>query len=229
MHQNKMWIPSGSSHVLRGPVMKPSFLLALTATTALLVSCSKYQVKELDYADRLIDDEELLAMPAFERNQEVCKRSVLALQRAEILANISAQLSRIADAKDRVITSGRTCHVEYQADCINCSSRRVQDCYYDESVSEVWDQLEYRKAGLMRQASLVREDAQKHYAQCSAYLNDATADHALEIHHSGLEPPLFAPTPILPIDMSEQYDALILATGIVLAASADAYMTAKYD
>ena len=61
--------------------MKPSFFLVLTAITALLVSCSKYQVKELDYADRLIDDEELLAMPAFERNQEVCKRSVLALGR----------------------------------------------------------------------------------------------------------------------------------------------------
>ena len=94
-------------------------------------------------------------MPAFERNHSL-QTGVLALQRAEILANISAQLSRIADAKDRVITNGRTCHVEYQADCINCSSRRVQDCYYDVSVSEVWDQLEYRKADLMRQASLVR-------------------------------------------------------------------------
>ena len=185
---------------------------AATALIALLVSCSKYQVRELDYADRLVDEEELLEMPAFERNQQVCKRSVLALQRAEILANISTQLSRIAGSKDRLVTNGRTCHVEYQADCINCSSRRVQDCYYDESISEVWDQLEYRKADLMRQASRVREDGQ-----------------ALEIHLSGLEPPLFAPTPILPVDMSDQYDALILATGIVLAASADAYIQAKYD
>ena len=217
------------SHLRKGPVMKPSLLLVFTAIITLLGSCSKYQVKELDYEDRLIDDEELLAMPAFERNQEVCKRSVLALQRAEILANISAQLSRIARAKDRIVTNGRTCHVEYQADCIHCGSKRVEDCYYDQSVSEVWDQLEYRKADLMRQASRVRGDGQKYYAQCAAYLSDASADHALEIHLSGLEPPLFAPTPILPVDMSEQYDALILATGIVLAASADAYVTAKYE
>lgn len=209
--------------------MRSWLSLAATALIALLVSCSKYQVRELDYADRLVDEEELLEMPAFERNQQVCKRSVLALQRAEILANISTQLSRIAGSKDRLVTNGRTCHVEYQADCINCSSRRVQDCYYDESISEVWDQLEYRKADLMRQASRVREDGQKHYAHCAAYLSEASAGHALEIHLSGLEPPLFAPTPILPVDMSDQYDALILATGIVLAASADAYIQAKYD
>ena len=209
--------------------MKSSLLVVVTALVVLLVSCSKYQVRELDYADRLVDEEELLEMPAFERNQEVCKRTILALQRAEILANISAQVSRIASAKDKVVTNGRTCHVEYQADCINCGSRRVQDCYYDESVSEVWDQLEYRKADLMRQASSVREDGQKQYAQCSAYLSNASAEHALEIHLSGLEPPLFAPTPILPVDMSEEYDALIFATGIVLAASADAYIQAKYD
>ena len=209
--------------------MKSSLLVVVTALVVLLVSCSKYQVRELDYADRLVDEEELLEMPAFERNQEVCKRTILALQRAEILANISAQVSRIASAKDKVVTNGRICHVEYQAHCINCGSRRVQDCYYDESVSEVWDQLEYRKADLMRQASSVREDGQKQYAQCSAYLSNASAEHALEIHLSGLEPPLFAPTPILPVDMSEEYDALIFATGIVLAASADAYIQAKYD
>lgn len=209
--------------------MKSSLHIVVTALVVLLVSCSKYQVRELDYADRLVDEEELLEMPAFERSQEVCKRTILALQRAEILANISAQVSRIASAKDKVVTNGRICHVEYQADCINCGSRRVQDCYYDESVSEVWDQLEYRKADLMRQASSVREDGQKQYAQCSAYLSNASAEHALEIHLSGLEPPLFAPTPILPVDMSEEYDALIFATGIVLAASADAYIQAKYD
>ena len=124
------------SHLRKGPVMKPSLLLVFTAIITLFVSCTKYQVKELAYADRLIDDEELLAMPGFERNQEVCKRSVLALQRAEILANISAQLSRIARAKDRIVTNGRTCHVEYHADCIHCGSKRVQDCYYDESVAK---------------------------------------------------------------------------------------------
>ena len=209
--------------------MKSLFLPTLAVLFVFLVSCSRYQVRELDYDDRLVDEEELLEMPAFERNQEVCKRSILALQRAEILAGISEQLSQLAAQKDRVVAHGQTCHVEYQADCINCSSRRVKDCYYDESVSEVWSQLEYRKKDLMQQASRIREDGQKHYAQCSAYLSNATADHALEVHQSGLEPPLFAPTPILPVDMSEQYDALILATGTVLAASADAYIQAKYD
>jgi hypothetical protein len=209
--------------------MKLLFLPLVTVLFALLVSCSKYQVRELDYDDRLVDEEDLLEMPAFERNQEVCKRSILALQRAEILAGISAQLSQIAAAKDNVVTNGKTCHVEYLSDCINCSSRRVNDCYYDESVSDVWHQLEYRKKDLMLQASRIRDDGQKHYAQCSAYLSNAAADHALEVHMSGLEPPLFAPTPILPVDMSEQYDALILATGIVIAASADAYIQAKYD
>ena len=207
--------------------MKLLFLPLVTVLFALLVSCSKYQVRELDYDDRLVDEEDLLEMPAFERNQEVCKRSILALQRAEILAGISAQLSQLAANKDRVVAHGKTCHVEYLADCINCSSRRVQDCYYDESVSEVWNQLEYRKKDLMQQAERIRGDGQKHYAQCTAYLSNATADHALEVHLSGLEPPLFAPTPILPVDMSEQYDALILATGIILAASADAYIQAN--
>lgn len=209
--------------------MKPLFLPIVAALIVLFVSCSRYQVVELDYDDRLVDEEELLEMPAFERNQEVCKRSILALQRAEIMANISVQLSQISTAKDRVVANGQTCHIEYRADCINCSSRRVQDCYYDESVSEVWNQLEHRKNDLMQQASRIRDDGQKHYAQCTAYLSNASADHALEVHLSGLEPPLFAPTPILPVDMSEQYDALILATGIVLAASADAYIQAKYD
>ena len=81
----------------------------------------------------------------------------------------------------------------------------------------------------MQQAERIRGDGQKHYAQCTAYISNGAADQALEVHLSGLEPSLFAPTPILPVDMSEQYDALILATGIVLAASADAYIQAKYD
>ncbi len=85
--------------------MKPLFLPIVAALIVLFVSCSRYQVVELDYDDRLVDEEELLEMPAFERNQEVCKRSILALQRAEIMANISVQLSQISTAKDRVVVT----------------------------------------------------------------------------------------------------------------------------
>ena len=55
----------------------------------------------------------------------------------------------------------------------------------------------------MQQAERIRGDGQKHYAQCTAYLSNGAADQALEVHLSGLEPSLFAPTPILPVDMSE--------------------------
>ena len=209
--------------------MNLKLICMATSILVLLVSCSQYEIRELDYEDRLVDEGDLLEMPSFERTQEVCKRTVLALQRAEILSGISAQLKGIASAKDNIVAHGQTCYVEYHADCINCGSRKVKDCYYAESVSVAWSQLEHRREDLMRQADRLRKDSQQHYAQCAAYLKEATPEHAVEIHLSGLEPPLFAPTPILPVDMSETYDALILATGVVLAASADAYIQAKYN
>jgi len=164
-----------------------------------------YSVPPLLIFGRMLEKDELDAMPDYERNQEVCKRTDAAFRRVDQLNDIADRITATGNDLGQMQRSAYSCKRAKVADCINCTPYWIETCGAVAKPPE-WDRTaSYRKLLVGKYRSIEQEHLKAHKA-CVSYIQreGMNIDELFALHKSALEPPEFLPTPTQPeLEMAE--------------------------
>jgi len=164
-----------------------------------------YSVPPLLIFGRMLEKDALDAMPHYERNQEVCKRTDAAFRRVDKLNDIADSITATGNELGQMKRSAYSCKRTQAADCINCKPYWMETCSAAATPPN-WEQTaSYRKLLVGRYRRIEDEHLKAHKA-CVSYIQTTAMniDELFALHKSALEPPEFLPTPTQPeLEMSE--------------------------
>ena len=164
-----------------------------------------YSIPPLLIFGRMMEKDDLDAVPDYERNQEVCKRTDAAFRRVDQLNDIADHIAASGKDLAQMQRSGYSCKRAQVANCINCRPYWVETCSATATPSD-WDSIaSYRKLLVGKYKRIEQEHLQAHKA-CVSYIQseEMDIDELFALHKSALEPPEFLPTPTQPeLEMAE--------------------------